>query len=145
MGAERLTVAGLGIELLAILLMSLLGLGSSPLAVAGCLALFGIGGGVFGSPNTKLIMSHAPKDKLGIAGSINALARNMGMVTGIAFAVSILYGAMSAALGMKVEGFVPDHPEAFIAGMRAVFLAAAALLLVSIMLTLARARRREEA
>ena len=48
-------------------------------------------------------------------------------------------------LGMKVEGFVPDHPEAFIGGMRVVFLSAAALLLVSIVLTVARARRREEA
>ncbi len=144
-GAELLTVAGLAIELVAIALMSLLGLGSSPLAVAGSLALFGIGGGVFGSPNTKLIMAHAPRDKLGIAGSINALARNMGMVTGIAFAVSILYGAMSSKLGMKVEGFVPDRPDAFIGGMRVVFLSAAALLLVSIALTVARARRREEA
>ena len=139
-GPEALTVAGLLIEFAALVLMSFLGSGSSPLLAAACLALFGFGGGVFNSPNTKIIMSQSPPDKLGIAGSINSLARNMGMVSGIAFAVSILYGAMSLRLGHKVSGFVPDHPEAFISGMRAVFIAAACLVLAAMSLTVLRMR-----
>ena len=144
-GAKALTVAGLAIMLAALGLMCLLGLGSGPVFVGACLALFGLGSGVFGSPNTKLIMGHAPRDKLGIAGSVNALARNMGMVSGIAFSVALLNGSMSAKLGVQVNGFVPEHPDAFIYGMRVVFLSAAALCVVAIGLTLARALTRERA
>ena len=142
-GAKALTVTGLAVILAALVLMSFLDLGSSLAHVAVCLALFGLGSGIFGSPNTKLIMGHAPRDKLGIAGSINALARNMGMVMGIAFAVALLNGSMSARLGRKVSGFVPENPEAFIYGMRTVFLAAAALCVVAIVVTLARALWRD--
>jgi EmrB/QacA subfamily drug resistance transporter len=138
-GAEALTVAGLAIELAALAVMSALGIGSSPALAALGIGLFGLGGGIFASPNTKLIMAHAPRDKLGIAGSVNALARNMGMVTGIAFAISLLYGVMSARLGTKVSGFAPDHPEAFVAGMRAVFLSAGGIVLVAIGITAVRA------
>ena len=141
LGAKGLTVAGLAIMLAGLGLMSLLGLGSSMALVAGSLAVFGLGNGVFGSPNTKLIMAHAPKDKLGIAGSINALGRNMGMVSGIAFAVALLNGSMIARLGRQVGGYVPDHPEAFIFGMRSVFLAAALLCLAGMGLTLRAALR----
>jgi EmrB/QacA subfamily drug resistance transporter len=141
-GAKALTIAGLAIMLCGLGLMGLLGLSSHPGLVAACLALFGLGGGVFGSPNTKLIMSQAPRDKLGIAGSINALARNMGMVSGIAFAIALLNGSMSANLGRRVGGFVPERPEVFISGMHLVFLAAALLCVVAIGLTLARAFKR---
>ena len=142
-GAKALTVVGLAIMLASLGLMCLLGLGSKPGFVMACLALFGLGSGVFGSPNTKLIMTHAPKDKLGIAGSINALARNVGMVSGIAFSVALLDGSMSARLGKPVNGFVPEHPEVFVYGMRVVFLSAAALCVAAIGLTLARALARE--
>jgi hypothetical protein len=80
-------------------------------------------------------MAHAPQDKLGIAGSINALARNMGMVSGIALSVSVLYGVMSGMLGRRVSAFVPERPDAFVAGMHAAFWAASALILVTILLT----------
>jgi EmrB/QacA subfamily drug resistance transporter len=144
LGPGKLTIVGLAIMLAGLGVMCALGLASKPALVAAGLALIGLGSGVFGSPNTKLIMSRAPRDKLGIAGSVNALARNMGMVSGIAFAVSLQSGIMSARLGRPVSGFVPESPEAFIAGMRAVFLAASAFCLVAIALTLARATKEEK-
>jgi EmrB/QacA subfamily drug resistance transporter len=140
-GGESLTVLGLLVELAALVGMSFLGANSSPFLAATFLGLFGLGQGVFSSPNTKLIMTHAPQSKLGIAGSINALARNMGMVSGIAFAVSILYGVMSVRLGRKVSGFVPGASEAFVFGMRAAFLAAAGIIAIAIGLTVVRASR----
>jgi EmrB/QacA subfamily drug resistance transporter len=139
LGTKALTVAGLAIMLAGLLVMCGLGLASSPALVAASLALFGAGSGVFGSPNTKLIMSHAPKDKLGIAGSINALARNLGMVSGIAFAIALLFGSMSARAGAPVNGFEGARPELFIFGMGIVFRAAAVLCAGAIALTLARA------
>jgi MFS family permease len=138
-GAKSLTIIGLSVVLAGLFLMSGLGLGSSPGLVAASLAIFGAGSGIFGSPNTKLIMMHAPKDKLGIAGSINALARNMGMVTGIAFSIALLFGSMSARAGESVNGFDGARPELFVFGMRTVFRAAAVICAAAIALTVTRA------
>jgi EmrB/QacA subfamily drug resistance transporter len=143
-GSRSLTVIGLIVMLAGLGLLCCFGLGTSPLAVAGGLALFGLGNGIFSSPNTSLIMSHAPREKLGVAGSINALARNMGMVTGIAFAVTLLNRSMSAALGREVNGFVPEAPDAFVFGMRAVFISASAIIAIAIALTLARSIKGDE-
>jgi EmrB/QacA subfamily drug resistance transporter len=142
-GAKLLTVVGLIVLLVGLGAMSGFGLGTSPAIIAACLALFGAGTGIFASPNTKLIMSHAPKDKLGIAGSINALARNMGMVSGIAFAVALLFGSMSARAGGHVSGFDPARPELFIFGMRVVFRAAAIICGLAVALTFARVFKKE--
>ena len=139
LGAKLLTVAGLLVLLGALVAMGSLGLDTGPALVAVCLAAFGAGSGIFGSPNTKLIMSHAPRDKLGIAGSINALARNVGMVSGIAFAVAILFGSMSARAGAHVSGFDAARPELFIFGMRVVFRAAAFVCALAVAFTIARA------
>ena len=140
-GSKTLTAVGLAVMLCGLVLLGLCGLGTSPFAVAGGLALFGLGNGIFASPNTNLIMSHAPREKLGVAGSINALARNMGMVSGIAFGVTLLNRSMSAALEREASGFVPEAPEVFVFGMRIVFVSAAAILAIAIALTLARAMR----
>jgi EmrB/QacA subfamily drug resistance transporter len=61
-------------------------------------ALLGLGNGVFQSPNNNSVMSAVPLTKLGIAGGINALVRNVGMVCGIAFSVSIFENRHAAAL-----------------------------------------------
>lgn len=37
-----------------------------------------IGSGLFQSPNSDIVMSVVPRDQLGSAGSLNALARNIG-------------------------------------------------------------------
>ena len=58
--------------------------------------------GLFQSPNNSLIMSTVPKDKLGIAGSVNGLIRNLGMVCGIALATALLYNRMSYKIGYRV-------------------------------------------
>jgi len=134
-GAEGLTIAGLGIELAAVALMSLLGPSSSPALAAACLCLLGIGSGVFGSPNTKIIMARAPEDKLGIAGSINSLARNLGMVSGIALAVGVLGSSATGSIGAAAAGAA----AAFVARMRTVFVAASCLVALAMTLTAARA------
>lgn len=61
-------------------------------------ALLGLGNGLFQSPNNNSVMSSVPFAKLGVAGGINALVRNVGMVCGIAFSVSIFENRHAAAL-----------------------------------------------
>jgi EmrB/QacA subfamily drug resistance transporter len=142
-GSKPLTVAGLFVLFAGLVAVSFFDLRTGPLVVAACLFLFGAGSGIFSSPNTKLIMAHASADKLGIAGSINALARNIGMVSGIAFAMALLFGSMSLRAGTHLSGFDPARPELFIFGMRIVFRAAAAVSAVGVALSLARALKRD--
>lgn len=52
-------------------------------------AVMGLGNGMFQSPNNNSVMSSVAAHKLGIAGGINALVRNVGMVSGIAVSVSV--------------------------------------------------------
>ncbi len=58
------------------------------------LAVTGLGTGIFISPNTSALMGSAPRDRQGIASSILATARNVGMVLGIGMAGAIFTSLM---------------------------------------------------
>ena len=67
---------------LALVLLSTIN-GQTPTAVVMIyMALLGAGVATFQSPNTSSIMGSVPRNQLGIAGGINALFRNLGMVSG---------------------------------------------------------------
>jgi EmrB/QacA subfamily drug resistance transporter len=142
LGAEPITVAGLAVMLVGLVLMSTLSLSSSYAAIVAYSVLASSGSAIFSSPNTSIIMGLSPRDRLGITGSINAEARNIGMVSGIALSVALLYDRMGAAAGRPVSGYVDGRPDIFLYGMRVVYLAAAGLCAVGILLTLARMRSR---
>jgi EmrB/QacA subfamily drug resistance transporter len=62
--------------------------------IMGCLALFGLGTGLFQSPNSSAVMSSAPQEHLGIASGVLATMRNVGMAMGIAIGGTILYARL---------------------------------------------------
>ncbi len=130
-----LTSIGLGIMSCGLLWLSLLG-GAAPLwrAYAGQVIL-GLGAGVFMSPNTTRVLSSAPQDKVGLVGGILALVRNVGMVTGIAVAISMFEGFRGFALG---RGLAPD--SAFMSGFRAALTTGAVVCAAAATLSLARRR-----
>ena len=57
--------------------------------IAWRLSLFGLGTGLFQSPNNSAVMGSVPRDRLGTAGGVLATTRNVGMVAGIAIAGAI--------------------------------------------------------
>ena len=63
------------------------------LGVALCLSVFGLGTGIFQSPNTSAVMWSVPKPRLGIASRVLATTRNVGMVLGIVIAGAMLSAA----------------------------------------------------
>lgn len=81
------------------------------------MALVGAGNAMFQAPNNTIIMSSVDKSEYGVAGSMNALARNFGMVVGISLSTTILYQSMSSKMGEKVVGFVYGRPDVFVYGM----------------------------
>lgn len=142
-GSEILSFIGLLLISLGLFLMSILNTDSNTLIMIIFIAIMSIGMGLFQSPNNSLIMSTVPKEKLGIAGSINALVRNMGMVCGIALATTLLYTMMSLKIGERVTDYVPGRSDAFIYGMKAVYITAAVISLIGASLTLYRLARKK--
>lgn len=58
-------------------------------AIAGSLAVVGLGLGMFASPNNSAIMGAAPRNRQGIAAGVLATARNVGMVLGVGLAGAV--------------------------------------------------------
>ncbi len=137
-GSEVLTFIGLLLISLGLLLMATLNVDSNLLITIIFIGIMSIGMGLFQSPNNSLIMSTVPKDKLGIAGSVNALVRNLGMVCGIALATTLLYSMMSFKIGYRVTDYVVGRNDAFIYGMRIVYIAAGIISFMGAILTFLR-------
>ncbi len=71
-----------------------------PLAVG--LALMGLGGGLFWSPNTSAAMNGAPVQRLGIASATLATLRQTGMVTSFAIALAVAAGSLPKDVVMQL-------------------------------------------
>ncbi|KRL93547.1 MFS transporter [Levilactobacillus hammesii] len=99
------------------------------------IGLVGLGNGIFMAPNNSIVMSSVPLRDLGVAGGVNALAREMGMIVGISVATTVLFSAMGHYAGHKVTAYLPAHPEIFIAGMHIAFMVSLAICLVASVIT----------
>lgn len=88
---ERL--CSFGLTILAIGLVSIAMLGSAPSSVDLCwrLALCGLGFGFFQSPNNRIIISSAPRERSGGASGLQSMGRLLGQSIGAAF-VAIVFG-----------------------------------------------------
>lgn len=143
-GSEVLTFIGLLLTSIGLFLMATLNEQSSIISMIFFIVTMSIGNGLFQSPNNSLIMSTVPKDKLGIAGSINALVRNLGMVCGIALSTTLLYSRMSYKIGYHVTDFVVGRNDVFIYGMKTVYITAAAICMMGVILTAIRLFRSKD-
>jgi EmrB/QacA subfamily drug resistance transporter len=124
-----LTSLGLGVMCCGLAALALLDPDSALWRVYLGQVVLGLGVGTFMSPNNNSVLSSAPQDKVGLVGGVLALVRNVGMVTGIAVAITIFEGCQLRALR---AGALPD--VAFMSGFRlalgtgsAIALAAASL------------------
>lgn len=105
---------------------------TTPLWVFMCfIGLVGLGNGIFMSPNNAIVMSSVPVKNLGVAGGVNALARELGMVIGISVATTVLFSAMGHYAGHHVTAYLPKQPEVFIAGMHVAFMVSLGICLVA--------------
>jgi EmrB/QacA subfamily drug resistance transporter len=134
-GSELLTFLGLLVMVIAQIGLATLHDGS-PIAFVGVLvAMLGLGSGLFQSPNNSLVMSTVPRTQLGIAGSVNSLVRNIGMVVGISLATTTLFSVMSHIAGYRVTGLIPNRPDIFLEGMHVVFIGSASICFIAALLT----------
>lgn len=125
-GTSAPACAGAATCALSLFFMSQLPACASSIDVVWRIALFGLGTGIFQSPNNSAVMGSAPKPHLGIASGILATMRNVGMVLGIATGGAVLY-ALAPSYILQKASLEPSESALFLSGLRYAYLAGAIL------------------
>ncbi len=118
-GYGRLTAAGLVVRSGSLLALLSLGPATPTAGILSALGLLGAGSALFSPPNTSSIMSNVPDHRLGVAGAIAAVARNLGMMLGIGVGGMVFTAFFRAAGGVEVSALAPGFRDAFVVGWRA--------------------------
>jgi EmrB/QacA subfamily drug resistance transporter len=131
-GSAFLTTAGLVVNGIALILLANINLQTPIVLILVYVGLMGLSLGLFQSPNNSSIMGSVPKNRLGAANGITQLIKNIGMVIGIAFSVSLF----TAFLGTS-----PIHDgSAFLQSAKCVYYIAAGLSFIGAMVSAVRNR-----
>lgn len=137
-GPVVLTTSGLFLTALGLFYLTRVSATSTALQILPGPFLVGLGSSLFQSPNNSSVMSSVPKAKLGLAGGINALVRNLGMVLGVALSVT-LFETRQAALLRGIETISPSQEiSAFLGAYHMVLIVGASLALIGAVLSLNR-------
>jgi EmrB/QacA subfamily drug resistance transporter len=89
-GVKLPATIGLSLTSLTVFSFTLLKTGASDLDILWRQILLGVGIGLFNPANNSAIIGSLPREKVGLASSFLALARNLGMVIGVAFAEMVI-------------------------------------------------------
>lgn len=145
-GSSVLSPLGMGVTALGIWQLSRLTLDSSTAQIVTYLLIFGLGSGLFGSPNNSALMGSAPRNKTGIASGILALMRNMGMVLGIALSGAIVDARLSTYFGnaSSLAAISNVDPAAFIYAQQGALVVGAVLAGLGIFTSLVRGGRKQK-
>ncbi len=140
-GAGRLAAGGLAVECAGLAAVSRLGAGSPPWAVAAALGLVGLGVGLFSVPNMSLVMGAIARHEQGVAGGLAQMTRTVGVVGGVAIG-SLSLTRARAGEGQRL-GVAATDPVTFLPAYSTVFLGAAAVTAMALVISLTRAGDRE--
>ncbi|GEA19523.1 MFS transporter [Moorella sp. E306M] len=123
-GTRRLAFTGQSIVSMTLFLMAGLKVTSQALDIIWRLCLFGLGTGIFQSPNNSAVMGSVPRHRLGIGSGVLATVRNVGMVLGIAVSSGVFTWQRAAKLAVLGPA---GATQAFMAGLKTAFLVGACL------------------
>jgi EmrB/QacA subfamily drug resistance transporter len=138
LGPVALTTTGLAITSLGLFYLTTVSSVSTAWYVIPGPLLMGLGAGLFQSPNNSSVMSSVPKAKLGVAGGINALVRNVGMVVGTALAVTLFDNRQAAVLSGIQNPDITLQTSAFLSAYHTVLYTGAVIALLAVFISLNR-------
>lgn len=133
-GPLYLTTCGLAMVTVGLASLSTIGINTPLWAVAVRTGIMGIGAGMFQSPNNSSVMGTVPLHKLGVAGGVVATVRNVGMVIGVALSVTFFNTRYEV-----LHRILPEK-SAFVQSISFVFLTAAMINLLGIVISAVRGR-----
>lgn len=126
-GSRGLAFFGMSISALGMYLMSELNLSSGSFDVIWRMAIFGLGVGIFQSPNNSTVMGNVPQGYLGVASGVLAAMRNVGMVLGIAIVGVVLYNVAPVASSGQPGSFNSSEVAEFLSGLQWGYVAGAGM------------------
>jgi EmrB/QacA subfamily drug resistance transporter len=132
-GTIKLEASGLTVVCLSLVLLALAGSNLTLTLVLLCAGLFGLGYGVFGSPNYSACMGSVPESQLGVAGGVYGTMRNIGSLAGIAMAGTVMGEWALKKPDPEAAGDAFTSP-AFQAAVRHAYLATSIVALLGIIL-----------
>jgi EmrB/QacA subfamily drug resistance transporter len=109
-GTARVSAVGLVFVGLGFLLLRTLNTETSLLGYVLRFLPVGLGLGLFQSPNNSAILGSAPRERMGVASGLLAVARTLGQTTGIAVLTAVWAGRVTARLGAVPPGGVSRAP-----------------------------------
>ena len=130
-----LSSLGMAVTCMALLLLGNLDQDATFFDIVVRMGMIGLGMGLFQSPNNSIVMGSVPKERLGIAGGMLAMIRNLGMVTGIAISGAVLTSGIQSN---QAAGLV--YEAAFLGGFHDAFMVAAVICSVGIITSLMRGK-----
>ncbi len=117
LGTRGLAVTGAAFCAAALTTMAFLPPDAAPLSIGWRLAFFGLGTGIFQSPNNSAVMGSVPRPHLGIASGILGTVRTTGMAVGIAMAGLVLYSLVSPEV-MSLDYLSGRNATSFLGGLK---------------------------
>ncbi|KRL07899.1 MFS transporter [Schleiferilactobacillus perolens] len=131
-GAEKVSFYALFIFFVPLIIFVMVQPGWSIAVLIFGLAMFGVANGAF--QNNPMIMDNAGPEYQGIAGSLAALGRNLGMAMGLSLATSLVYLGMSLRAGKHITAYPRSHPDWFVFAMHFSYWFAVALIVAAVIL-----------
>ena len=129
-GTRAISLVGLLLMVLGCFAISTLDARMTDLDYILRVAPFGIGFGMFQSPNNSAILGAVPPDRLGIASGLLSLSRTLGQTTGVPLLGSLF--TFFTLAKSEAKSVITAPPEALVIGLQDLFrLAAISLLLAS--------------
>jgi len=121
---------GLSLCTVAAFLLSFLTPKEEEFSILWRLSLYGLGTGLFQSPNNSAVMGAVARERLGIGGGILATVRNMGMVFGLGIASAIISWRLDLYSLLKLQ-------NAFFLSLRDACLSAGLISCITVILAIA--------
>ncbi|WP_339062274.1 MFS transporter [Tepidibacillus marianensis] len=136
-----LSSLGMAVTTLGMWQLSLLHAHSSHFSIILAMMTIGLGSGMFQTPNNSAIMGSVPKPRIGIASSMLATMRNLGMVLGVAISGAIFTGrsqSLTHSLMQKGIGGIQLKTQSFTGAMHDAFLVSAIIAGIAVFTSLIR-------
>jgi MFS family permease len=140
-GSRIIRPIGAAITALALFQLSRLTGESSSFDIFWRLGMLGLGMGAFNAPNNSAIMGSVARESAGMAAGVMASMRNLGNVTGIAIAGTVLVNRIDV-YGGAIGAAAPTNPAALIHAVSDAFLVGSIVASLALVVALTRGSRR---
>ncbi|MHB8567743.1 MAG: MFS transporter [Nitrososphaerales archaeon] len=89
-GSKLLATSGLVVNTIGFVILATFAISTQYTEIVLLLAIFGVGNGLFNTPNTREIMSSVPPERRGIASGIRNLMFNLGLTTSFGVVIALI-------------------------------------------------------